>query len=564
MTSRRFHAANAASGLLLALTFPALIAACSGGDEFTSTGGASGAGGSAGGSAGAAAGTGGTSAQAGSSGATAGTGGGSVGGAAGTAGAGTAGGTAGKGGAGTGGGTAGASGASAGKGGAAGGGGSAVGGAGGTGGAPACDPTEKAPMMAIHVVAGAANSGADGSEAKPFGTVVAALAAQKNAPHSTPIVVAPGTYDGALDIAAASAAANVIIAGGWTPTFTRDCSPTASDTTTLTATGDALAVVLVQPGETVTLRTLTVKTKGSAPAANHDKPGISLVGIIVRGGGDLTLQRVHVVVGKGGTGGPASNPVPAMPPPCDGLSSCSDGGKGGDGAAAPMSGAGMFTDIGYATGDGAIGEQGKPGANGSAGKVGDAGPCVSCKAGTLPTTCEASTTSTTAASGKCGCGGVAPTPAVSGHGGGASVGVWVVSGGKVSLVESVITAGTGGDGSAPSNPGTLILPTAGTAGPSQVCDEPNAAPTCLYAVSQAKCIPSDSTPVTLKGGEAGGDGGPAGKTGASSGGSGGPSIAIVHAKSVTPSIDAASTLVPGIGGTGAGGPNGMAAPQLGY
>ena len=553
-----FRAGSARAGLVCALAIP--LAGCGSGDAFTT---AAGAGGAAAGGVGGGAAAGGGQSGAGAVG-KGGGGGSDATGTGGGAGAGATGAGPGGGGAsgkGGGGGTAGAGGQS-GKAGTGG-----VAGAGGNGGAPpSCDPAGKPSSGALHVVAGATDQGADGSEVKPFGTLAAALGAQKMGGGVAAVVLAPGLYDAATDIASTNAGATVTISGGWTATFTRDCSPTAADQTVLTASAAGVeAVVTVEAGEAITLRTLTVKTKDQAGAANHDQPGKSLIGVVVRDGAVLTLDGAVVVVGKAGPGGPASTPAPPMPPKCDGKTDCADGGDGSPGPSGGPGPMGTFSDAGYSTGDGTKGGVGTPAANGTAGKAGDNGPCVACSDGSVPTTCKAATAAITAAPGTCGCAGVPGAPALPGHGGGASIGVLVAGTGSLSLTAARVTSGGGGDGSMPSDPGAASGPTSGAVGQSALCEEANGSPQCLWSAAQLKCIPANVTEVTLKGGEPGGTGGIAGKGGKSGGGSGGPSAAIVHAAKAKIALDAKSLLTAGVAGKGAAGaPDGASAAQLAY
>jgi hypothetical protein len=364
----------------------------------------------------------------------------------------------------------------------------------------------------------------DGSAAKPFASVSAAIKAGK------PFVyLGPGTYDGAI----ALPAAGVELDGGWVvsgSSFTRDCDAAARTKTIVTSHATNTPVVLADGGKPSTLRTLTVATKDKAAAAPADTSGESLIGILARGGAQLTLVDVDVKAGDAGDAGVATMPTPVGPTACSGVNDCASGMNGVDGTpggAAPTFGA--FDATGYKPGDGKPGVDGTAGANGTAGVPATAAACVTCAASTQVDCMAASPVVAAMQSGdagQCGCGGaVAPAGGV-GRGGGSSVAVFTV--GATTAVKSTggtVSAGAGGKGSDGAVGAPAAAGSTGAKGADSQCYQDQGATTCVW--TGTACTAAGTKIVSLPGatGGKGGDGGKGGKGGP---GAGGPSYAIVE------------------------------------
>jgi hypothetical protein len=523
----------------------AAASACDGGDDTVrpypgvETAGRSGRGGSAGAA--------GTTGQAGQSGGAAGSSGGgqtSGGGATASAGTGGAAGAAGTNNA------AGSAGATAGSSGAA-----------GTGGV--CAPGLGAGIDEARAVFVAKDGSAtgDGSKDNPLVDVQAGLDIALAKGGGT-VIVAAGTYAESLVFVAQVGAVPVVVRGGYvrdTSGFHDSCEPTGAPSTVLaspTSVGVTFTNVTNDSGlERVRVTTTTPKTSGASP---NGAPGESAIGVVVRGANSKVRVLASVIEPAD-----ASSATAATPPAVAGTTACLGVGAtcttGADGMPAASTvgaaTAGTFAvDGSYLPGGGSTGGKGEPGANGFAGEaavvVKIAGACTKSPVCSIISTCTTTQKSVPGAPGSCGCGGEGGLPGAAGREGGASVGVLVAgAGATVRLDGSSVRAGRGGDGSPGGEGGEGGLPTSGAEG------ELVTAKGIACASSSAPCAamcPVTNVTKPVPGGAAGGKGGKGGKGSAGSGGPGGPSCGLVLVGGATSAQDAATLLMPGNAGKGAG------------
>lgn len=431
---------------------------------------------------------------------------------------------------------------------------------GGAGGGPVftCDPAEKADPEGVFVSKLVGSASGDGSPTSPYDTLIQGLA-EAEAQGKTKVYVAPGTYEGA-----ASVPAGMTIEGGWLlqadGTWARDCAEGVIDKVRITAPADAPAVVTAdKPGSPVLLRYLSVHTADSALPAGADAPGHSLVGVLVTGGAELTLDRALVVAGDGSSGGVATPGMAGAAAAanctlgnnqCSNLAVGTPGPDGPPGDTGPEAMSGVFSDAGaFTPGDGSAGVSGQKGAAGGKGGAascltapGHAGCITGCSPQCTPYYGNDPVCST---AGKCGCGGEGGTGGLAGRGGGASVALLVAgAGSRATVTASRLETGKGGDGSDGGAGGPGGKGSNGVAGQdSGYCIQES----CKWDGSSCQV---DQVVNTTQGGAKGGTGGTGGPGGAGSRGAGGPSLAVAVVAGATVDVSPDCALLPGSGGAG--------------
>lgn len=413
---------------------------------------------------------------------------------------------------------------------------------------PPCSPAELPAAGAVFVSVGSGNDGTgDGSALTPFKTIAKGilLAKSRAAPA---IVLDQGIYTEAVILQDLDA--GLVVQGGWKrlgAVWSRVCDANARDLTLIQSPA-SVGVGVQNAKKRSGLQHLTVTTKAVADV------GGSSMGVVVRGQSLFFLDDVVVLASKGGAGAATPDTPAAASPTCDPFTGCTTasatGGNGANGAGAK---AGTFTFDGFVAGNGGDGTVGGNGTNGTPGAAGTSSGTDECNWGCSGSSgCNGSLKTTKlGGTGKCGCGGIGGPFGKGGKGGGASLGLFVHGSlAAVDVVRSVVTAADGGNGQNGGAGAGPSSPTKGAVGEVTLCYNSGCTgdvSACYYA----------GTPKSLPGGSAGGDGKTGGKGGDGGGGAGGPSYAIVHVGSGTVSVDSASKLSYGKGGTpGAGGKEG--------
>lgn len=354
------------------------------------------------------------------------------------------------------------------------------------------------------------------------------------------ILIARGTYRESV-----TASSGFTFEGGWDvlgTSWIRTCvepryaavviEAPETETTTLTATDLA---------EEVTLRALTLRSKAVAG------PGESLYGIAARGAStSVVLDGVAVEVAAGGDGVTGN----VGPEGDAGLVGCStgDAGVGEDGELGLGADAGVFTVDGYQPASAGSGVDGTAGESG--GPPG-AGPCIACIKCIGGLACDKSSDGTSCGGpGKPGCGGAGGVGGGPGHGGGASIGVFLWDA-RVSAIGGVIRVGAGGLGGGGG--------AGGAGGRGSLGDRGDPGRLCNVDCNGLLLTCGEITRATGPGGDAGAPGGRGGRGGQGGGGSGGPSFAIVRGGDAQITVSEATTLEHGDAGVSLGnGSPGMA------
>jgi hypothetical protein len=355
----------------------------------------------------------------------------------------------------------------------------------------------------------------------PVKTLAAAVGLSAALSHPN-VYLTEGMYSG-VTLPAGSA---VFIEGGWLRTsdgWHRDCA------STMVAAATVLSGPVVSQATSGGLRWVTVAAGGAAS------------NIAVRvASGKMTVWQSVLNAGAGKDGVPGSSGyAAAVAPP---FGSCGDGSSGTRGVdGAPSHGGTFLSDGTFVPGNGGTGSASTPGMNGY-----EASPtwCYpeTCYVYTYSCNCffgcdtcsECSTSQGNAFSvtGNCGQGGPAGSPGAPGGGGGASVALSVGSTALVNVVGSSLTSANGGRGAV-----------AGVGGGGS-----SGGPGYTNSASCSNCGTNCATAyyaVTSTGGPGGF--GPPGANGGS--GAGGPSYAIVEVGAAALTMDAATVLAFGAGGT---------------
>jgi hypothetical protein len=435
-----------------------------------------------------------------------------------------------------------------------------------------CNP-EEAPGDGLFVSGQGDDSAGDGSPGLPFKTITKALE-KATSGTALRIHLDAGVY--AEQVTVPKLKADVTIDGDWRATgvvWTRACGPNRRGLT-IVRSPTAVGVRVDSVGAALTIQNLTVMTRAEGPAVPPpDSPGESTYGVFIRGAGTkVSLINVEVRAGSGGAAGKATNPPkPATVSTCA-CQGSSIGANGLDGADPPSPAGGASAPGGFSA-EGFLASDGNPGAGGIAGANG--GPpgtplsFATCAMSDCNSGCNCPKTTNTALPtcvnyvgksqlpGACGCGGLAGGVGGSGHGGGASVALFIANKGAiVSLDHVLLAAKDGGAGASGGLGGSGGDATAGAAGPPLTCYPNrycwNQGPGCTAAVV-------DGTPSTTFA-QAGGNGGKGGHGQGGGGGAGGSTvgIAIVDAADVKESGVGIVIGKPGV----AGGPDSVAGEAL--
>ncbi len=496
----------------------------------------------------------------GTGGATGGTGGatGGAGGATGGAGGATGG---------TGGATGGAGGATGGTGGATGGTGGATGGTAGVGGGTTCDSP---PLDASGVfVAPDGDDTAAGSASAPVKTLVKAVSLLGTDRH-TLYLASGAAFKEPLAIPAGLG--TVKVHGGYAPGpagWARTCGERAR------VDSPAIVGLNVQGGDLdeVHVTDLRVKSKSFAtPAAGGTDAGTSIA-VRVAGTLTVTLLRVEATAGTAQDGAAGEPGEPAAPSSAC-APSCADGGAGDPGAPAAASEPGAFTAGGYTPGDGKTGDQATGGKDGTHGEdekkvTGCTTKCWGCG----QSECIADTTAVvTVKASTCGCGGPPGHPGSPGGGGGASVALFVSGAPSVTVKDSTLRSGRGGDGALGGKGSPGLEGTSGKRGDAIPYDEPPRADGTAECHQGDSCIntnpgnpncgcyykdtaPPGYNPIpkkTVQPNAPGGKGGKGGDGPDGGAGAGGPSVVVARSKGATVTLESDVVTTPGEAGKGAG------------
>lgn len=434
--------------------------------------------------------------------------------------------------------------------------GSGAGGHGGRGGeGPAgCDPTDVANADKGVFVSKLTGSGfQDGSAVAPMASLAAGIELARAQRRST-VYIAPGVYDETVVLPP-----GLHLSGGWRVDanldWRRDCAEDAPSKVVIVASGDEAPVVTVdragddESATPVTIEALTISTAGDVTDTLPGEPGASLVGLLVRGGIHVTLDRVRIRTHTAGAGGVAAAGTmgEAAETSCT-TTECHDGLAGESGAAAAPASPGSWEQDGrFTPGDGAPGGPGAPGQNGTPGGPGacfEVDECVT-RCTPAPECAPLPMDPPCSGAGRCGCGGQGGGGGAAGRGGGASVALVVVGATTSVLVrDSSLSAGKGGDASA-GGPGGM-----GGAGSSGRQGLRSA--DCSHGFCElvdTRCFYVSSVRDFLDGGSAGGRGGPGGPGASGSAGAGGPSLAVVTVGGASVTVER-SQLTASMGGSG--------------
>lgn len=419
-----------------------------------------------------------------------------------------------------------------------------------------CSPTELPPPSAVFASAASGNDGTgDGSALAPVKTIAKAVLLAKAKAAAT-IVLDQGTYAEAVLLQDLDS--GLVIQGGWKRTaavWSRVCDADAR-TLTLVQSPAAVGVFVMNAKKRSGLEHLMITTRAVAD------PGQSHFGVVVRGQSLFFLNDVAIYASKGGDGAATPATTPAASPSCDVVAGCTAIGLvGGPGAAGSVGVAGTFFLDGFDPGNGGNGGPGGNGSNGIPGGAGASSAVDECHWGCSGSAgCDAGKkTTVVGGTGKCGCGGVGGPGGKGGKGGAASVGVFVHGSlAVVDVTSSKILASDGGNGQSGAAGASPSTPTKGAKGDAKDCFNSG----CTGDISACYYVGS---PKSIGGGYAGGDGRAAGKGGDGGGGAGGPSHAIVTLVGATATVDAATKLGFGKGGTGgSGAKDGAAAARFSF
>lgn len=429
----------------------------------------------------------------------------------------------------------------------------------------ACDPTNVADAGDGVFVSKLASSGfEDGSAVAPMTRLAAGIELARARGRSA-VYVAPGVYDETVVLPP-----GLHLRGGWRVDanldWRRDCAEDAASKVVIVARGVEAPVVTVDRASDdegtapAIIEALTISTTGDVTGALPGEPGASLVGLLVRGGIHVTLERVSIRTHTAGAGGPvAAGTMGAAAETHCKKTECYDGLVGESGAAATPAQPGSWGQDGrFTPGDGS---PGGPGATGHSGTPGGPETCFGAEE------CVSSCTPfpecaprfrdepTCSQPGQCGCGGFGGGGGEAGRGGGASVALVAVGATTSVLLRGTsLSAGKGGDASAGGPGGTGGIGSSGALGQASrpctrgYCD-----------LLETRCAYNTDEPERADGGSAGGNGGPGGPGASGSPGAGGPSLAVVTVGGASVTVER-SELTASAGGSGE--PAGVSAARL--
>ncbi|WP_437631762.1 hypothetical protein [Sorangium sp. So ce854] len=435
--------------------------------------------------------------------------------------------------------------------------GQGAGGDGGHGGhSPAtCDPTDVADAGDGVFVSKLASSGfEDGSAVAPMTRLAAGIELARARGRSA-VYVAPGVYDETVVLPP-----GLHLRGGWRVDanldWRRDCTEDAASKVVIVARGVEAPVVTVDRASDdegtapVIIEALTISTTGDVTGPLPGEPGASLVGLLVRGGIDVTLERVSIRTHAAGAGGPvAAGTMGAAAETYCKQTECHDGLVGESGAAATPALPGSWGQDGrFTPGDGS---PGGPGATGHSGTPGGPETCFEteeCVSGCTPfPECAPRFRDepTCSQPGQCGCGGFGGGGGEAGRGGGASAALVAVGATTSVLLRGTsLSAGKGGDASAGAPGGLGGVGSSGAPGlDSGYCS----LGACF--LEETRCEYDRGAREFKEGGSAGGNGGPGGPGASGSPGAGGPSLAVVMVGGASVTVER-SELTASMGGSG--------------
>jgi hypothetical protein len=305
-----------------------------------------------------------------------------------------------------------------------------------------------------------------------------------------------------------------------------------------------------------------------APDAVGD--GASSYALQVVDAAQVRVRHATLEAGKGADGAPGAPGADGGLRACHGAIDCSTGEKGSPGSNGASGEEGEYGESGYEPKVAWAGVDGSPGKNGTVAPIEEERTYKSCweifGCGPIDETAYG-------LRGSCGCGSEGGRGGQAGHGGGATLGVYVyakpgASSTSLSLESLIVTTRGGGIGGKGGLGGGTATGSHGTTGPSvpyrekgcvEVCTQPcgSDGSCCNFALKCEAVGPEQTIPGTL-----GGPGAPGGAGGKGGGGAGGPSIALVTVGEVAVTLTD-TTLTPGVGGPGAdGAPSGEAHERL--
>jgi hypothetical protein len=435
----------------------------------------------------------------------------------------------------------------------------------GSGGAPVdCDPTETTQNnkgLFVDSMMGV-DSPERGTRKDPLKTITFALQVLANDNNKSIIYLADGIYKENVTLPPQRI---VRLEGGWkieNQVWTRNCAEGANQTTIIAAATPSIPTIIATDSpKGSSLYHLMVTNEANENPSPGDKKAISLVGLRLSGNSDFELNQVIFDIGPGPKGADSAPPPAGANSMCQGTDDCLAGSEGGGvmgkpGEAGPTPTAGTFTVQGYDPSDGSSGTPGHAGKNG----VPPPPPnfntmCFNaCDPGLG--TCKPTYKTVSSEKGTCGCSGNGGIEGSPGKGGGASIGIYAVGNNvQLSVKDSRIATGKGGDGSPGTDGGMGGTGTKGAKGNDGTCE-------INVQCGGLGCNKSGGSFVPVEGGLPGGDGGPGGQGGPGSGGTGGPSIPLVLFQGAHHTTSNAS-FVPSAGGLGANGsPNGQSSELL--
>jgi hypothetical protein len=391
------------------------------------------------------------------------------------------------------------------------------------------------PSQGVFAAPGGATSGGCGAQNAPCGTIAAAMAAATAAGKSL-VYLASGTY-----VESVPSSGTTTLQGGWTYLGGGAWQPVctnASSAAVIQGVNDAAVYVT---GGTLTLQTLTLRSKSATSA------GESVYGLFSTGG-SATLQDVVISVAAGGNGTAGAAGMAGA----GGGASCMTGsgmagGPGSDGAGAV---AGTWSVGGYSPNPGVTAQYGFAGQNGPAGTP---GKCVTVQDKCVADTNLGCTTAQVMSCGKAGgvgCGGYSGSPGTGGTGGGSSVGVFAWNG-EVAFYSGGISTGNGGTGGTGGTGGPGGHGSVGAKGADDLLVVSGCMSHCvLVGGTEEECTCPGGQAVVEGTGGAGSVGGAGGAGGMGGGGAGGDSWCYVQGGGGQISMAAGVTCTPGSGGLG--------------